>query len=159
TPRKKQKNHQPVKPRITRMNTDKNPCSSVKIRGPNPFLFPVFEDFFLPNRHGAFEFFDGPLAGLKGRLAVWGAGGDDDARLPDLKAAGAVNDSEMSDVEALVCFRSQALHLCQRHRVVRLVDQIKRVLAFGPLARVAVKRNCGAAFRENDASRNRTNVD
>src|ERR1051326_8113201 len=77
----------------------------------NPF-FPVFEDFFLPDRNSAFEFFDGPLAGLKSGLAVWGAGGNHDAGLADFKSSGTMNDPEVSDVEAPVRFGPRTLHLC-----------------------------------------------
>src|SRR5215213_5573211 len=74
--------------------------------------FAVVENFFLPDGHGAFELFDGPFAGLEGGVTVWGAGGDYYARLADLDAAGAVHDAQVSDVELLVCFSTETLHLC-----------------------------------------------
>src|SRR5436309_2283362 len=48
----------------------------------------VLEELFLPDGDGAFEFADGPLAGLEGRAAVRGADGDDDRGLADVRAAG-----------------------------------------------------------------------
>src|SRR5690349_25132283 len=59
----------------------------------NPF-FAVGVDFFLPDRNGAFEFANGPFAGLERRLPVWGADADHDARFADLEFAGAVADAD-----------------------------------------------------------------
>src|SRR5215213_422104 len=55
-----------------------------------PFLA-VLKYFFLPDGHGAFELFDGPLTCLEGGAAMWRAGGDDDARFANLDAASAVH--------------------------------------------------------------------
>ena len=77
---------------------------------------------------------------------MWGAGGDHDACFANLEASGAVHDADVSNLEMLVRFGAQTLHLGHRHRVVRFVDQI-RSFALGPLTRVAVECNGGAAFR------------
>ncbi len=92
------------------------PDPAVRLRR-DPF-FAVFEHFFFPDRHRAFEFSDGPFAGFEGGFAVWGAGGDHDAGFADLQAAGAMHDAEVSDLKMLVSFSAEALHLSQRHRVV-----------------------------------------
>ena len=73
--------------------------------------FAVFVDFFFPDRNGAFEFADGPLAGFEGCFAVWGAHGDYDACFADLEAAGAMDDTDVRDVETFMCFDAQTLHL------------------------------------------------
>ena len=75
----------------------------------NPFLT-ILVHVFLPDGYSAFEFFDGPFAGLEGCSAMWGAGGDDDAGFPDLQASGAVHDAEVSDFELLVSFSAEAFH-------------------------------------------------
>ena len=74
-------------------------------------MFPICVDFFLPDRDGAFEFFDGPLAGCEGGSTVRGADGDYDARFADLEPACAVHDADVSDVELFVRFNAEALHL------------------------------------------------
>ena len=122
-------------------------------------LFSVFEHFLLPDRHGAFEFFDGPFTGLKGGLAVWRADGDHDTGFTDIQSPGAVHDPDVGNLESLVSFSAEALHLSQRHRVIRFINQVQRSFSLGPFARVAIQRDCGSTLRQHNASRNLAHVD
>src|SRR2546428_13448554 len=115
----------------------------------------VCENFFLPNRHGAFEFADGPFAGFKCSSAVRSADGDNGAGLADFQAAGAMNDADVGDVESLVSLFAEALHLAQSHRLVGFVNEIERAAAFRPFARVTIQRDAGAAFGENHTTSDR----
>ncbi len=119
----------------------------------------VFKNFFLPNRHGAFEFADGPLAGFEGRAAVRRADGYDDARLADFQTTGAMHDADVRDVELFVNVRAQFFHLAQSHRFVSFVHEIKCAPPLGPFARVAVERNRRAAFRKYDAASDSADID
>src|SRR5258708_756986 len=85
--------------------------------------FAVFEKLLLPNRHVAFEFANGPLAGFECCAAVGRADGDDDAGLTNLKAASAMHDTDVCDVKLFVRLFAQAFHLTNRHRWVGLVNQ------------------------------------
>src|SRR2546430_2140774 len=91
----------------------------------NPNLA-VGENFFLPNRNGAFQFANGPLAGFKGSTSVRSADGDNDAGFADLQAAGAMNDADVGDVESLVSLCSQSFHLTQSHQLVSFVNEMER---------------------------------
>src|SRR6266568_5954704 len=105
----------------------------------------IFKNFFLPNRNGAFQFANGPLAGFKGSTSVRSADGDNDAGLADLQAAGAMNDADVGDVESLVSLCSQSFHLTQSHRLVSFVNEMQRAAALRPFARVTIQRDGGAA--------------
>src|SRR2546423_3843605 len=78
----------------------------------NPNLA-IRKNFFLPNRHGAFEFADGPLAGFEGRTPMRRANTDHDTGLPDLQTTGAMHDADVGDVEVLVRLRGQLFHFAQ----------------------------------------------
>src|SRR5438309_9049260 len=66
----------------------------------------IFKNFFLPDRHGAFEFAYRPLAGCEGGTPVRRTNTDNDAGLPDLQTAGAMHDADVSNVEFLVCLHN-----------------------------------------------------
>src|SRR5207247_7696218 len=57
--------------------------------GPNG---PVFKVLLLPNGHRALEGVDGEAAGVKGRVAMRSADGDEDACVPDFEPSKAVED-------------------------------------------------------------------
>src|SRR6185295_10744757 len=111
-------------------------------RLPRAFTFhpnlAVCENLFLPNRHGAFEFADGPLAGLERGAAVRRADGDDDAGLADFGATSAMDDADVRDLETLVGLASESFELAERHWRVSFVDQMKGAASARPLARVTV---------------------
>src|SRR5438094_10560779 len=108
--------------------------------------FAVLENFFLPNRNGAFQFADGPFAGFKGSTSVRSADGDNDAGFADLQAAGAMDDADMCDVESLVSLFAESFHLAQSHRFVGFVNELECEAALRPFARVTIQRDGGAAF-------------
>src|SRR6266446_5768329 len=83
----------------------------------------VGENFFLPNRHGAFQFANRPLASFESGSPVRSADGDNDAGFADFQAAGAMDDADMGDVESLVSLFAQSFHLAQSHRLVCFVNE------------------------------------
>src|SRR6266699_1271743 len=101
----------------------------------------VFKDFFLPNRHGAFQFADGPFTGFEGRAAVRRADRDHDAGLANLQTTSAMHDSQVRNLELLVRLLTQTPHLAERHWRVGFVNQIKRAPPARPFARIAVERH------------------
>src|SRR5436853_4177574 len=119
----------------------------------------VCENCFLPNRNGALQFANCPLAGFKISTSVWGADGDNDAGVADFQAAGAMNDADVGDVESLVSLFTQSFHLAQGHRLVGFVNEVERAAAAGPFARIAIERHRRAAFGENHATSDRADVD
>ena len=109
--------------------------------------FAIVEKLFLPDRHSAFEFTDRPLACGEGGTAVRSADGDDNAGFADLKAACAMDDADVGDLEEGVRLASESLHFAQRHWRVGFVDEVERLLASAcELAHVAVERDGRAAF-------------
>src|ERR671939_2153091 len=115
--------------------------------------FAVLVKLFLPDRDASLEFKNGPLAGLEGGAAVWGADADDDAGFAYLKATRSMNDPDVGDLEADVSFAAQSLHLAQGHRRVGFVDEVKSLATARPFTHVAVERDGRAALRWYDAAR------
>src|SRR4029077_13320559 len=54
--------------------------------------FPTFVNFFLPDRYGSFDFFDGKAASGKSGFAMGRRNGDYDAGLGDLHGTESMND-------------------------------------------------------------------
>src|SRR5215207_1125243 len=144
--RKKPKSHRPVKPQISRMNANDS-CSSVRIRGVNPFLT-LFKHLFFPDRHRAFELPNRPLTGFEGGFAVWRAHGNHDARFADVQAAGSMHNADVSYRKTRVSLGAQPLHLRQPHLLVCLVNEVERSFPLGPFACITVEGNCCSTFRQ-----------
>src|SRR5438445_13332309 len=66
----------------------------------------IFKNFFLPDRHGAFEFAYRPLAGFEGCTPMRRANADNYTGFADLQTAGAMHDADVSNVEFLVCLHN-----------------------------------------------------
>src|SRR5687768_16495547 len=87
--------------------------------------FPILEKFLLPHRHRALEGVDGVTAGVEGVTAMGGGDGDEDGRLTDLEATGAVQDCHPPHARPPRAYRLADLaHLDLGHRRVRLVLEI-----------------------------------
>jgi hypothetical protein len=71
-----------------------------------------------------------------------------------------MHDADVRDLESFVRLRAEPAHLAERHRRVRFVDEIERLLAPArELADVAVERNGRTATRRHDAARDCADVD
>src|SRR2546429_41644 len=132
-------------------------CSTAAAFALNPNL-PILKHFFLPNRNGAFQFANCPLAGFKGSTSVRSADGDNDAGLADFQTAGAMNDADVGDVESLVSLPAQSFHLAQSHRLVGFVNEIECAAATCPFARIAIERDGRAAFGEDNSTGDCANI-
>src|SRR5437016_8283408 len=66
--------------------------------------FAVSKNFFLPDRHSAFQLANGPFASLEGCVTMRRADGDHDARFANLEASCAMNDADVRNVKTLMCF-------------------------------------------------------
>src|SRR5579872_4079268 len=86
----------------------------------------VFEEFFLPDRDGAFESVNQPAAGVKGSGAMGGGDHDQDTGFPYLKATEAVNDGEVTNGEFGHGLGSKISHLFSSHWFVGFILKIKR---------------------------------
>ena len=90
----------------------------------------VFEVFFFPDRHGAFEGVDGVAAGVKGCGAVCGTYHDVDAGFSNFEAAKAVDDGDAMDGKLVVKVRGDLLDFGQSHGLVGLVLEVPGTAVF-----------------------------
>jgi hypothetical protein len=89
----------------------------------HPYLT-IREDFLFPDGDSAFEFADGPFAGLKSCPPVRSADRDDNACLANLEAASTVNYPKMRNFETLVSLAAESFKFPLGHRRVCLIDEI-----------------------------------
>src|SRR3974377_2395508 len=104
----------------------------------------VREELLLPDGHGLFESIDREAAGIKCGGAMGSADGDKHAGFADFESAEAVSYRNAVDIEPFVNLVADLLHLCQRHRFIRLVLQVQRPPARGLVAHEAVETYDGS---------------
>src|SRR5882724_3569397 len=89
----------------------------------DPFLA-VVPDLFLPDRDDLLNAVDGVVTRVKRFSAVAGRDRDEEARLADLEAPGAVHDSNAGDCEPGTDLVGDLLHLLNRHLRVGVVFEV-----------------------------------
>src|SRR6267378_1263165 len=91
-------------------------------------------DLLLPDRHGALQLVNQPLAGVERLAPVRRRHCDHDANLAHLECAGAVDDCNVRDRPAPAGFVGQLLDLPLRHRAIGFIDERPHQLATRLLA-------------------------
>src|ERR1700722_12073541 len=118
-------------------------CGESLARGP---YCPVYECFFLPDRHGGLERVDEPAAGVEGLRTVGRCDNDQHTRFAHCEAAETVDEGHMAHCESLPRFSGKLAQLAQRHLFIGLVIQMQRLTTARVIAHDAIEDDDRAIF-------------
>src|SRR5215469_3967388 len=99
----------------------------------------IGEILFLPDRYGALQGINGQTASFESRPAVRRTDSDEDTGFADGQAPQAVDHGQAMDGEIPANFGADLAHFCERHRLVGLIVEIKRLPAARIVAHDAIE--------------------
>jgi hypothetical protein len=118
----------------------------------------VFEVFFFPNRHSAFEGVDGVAAGVEGGGAVGSAYRDVHAGFSNFEPAKAVDHGNAMDGKLIMDVSGDLLNFGKGHGLVSLVLEVQGAAVFGMVADESVEDHHGAVSIPANISRQSNRV-
>lgn len=119
----------------------------------------VLKILLFPNGDGALESVNGEAARVEGRGPVRRADGNEDAGVPDLEAAEAVDDGDTVNGKFRVHLGGDIADLGECHGLVRFVVEVECAASVRLVADAAVEGDNGAVFSGADVADESSRVD